>query len=490
MNFVLPFSAYSLLYQALSWINQYWTNQQQAAEFNARAFNNVVLFMSVALGAVAVSFLMDRKTAYKKTEKSFVILFSLLLCGAMLMQLWVAGPWFTVITALLGLVCGFLRPYFLMWLEQEAPFDKRGKLLTLPLFCAILIFNVFFILLFPQSSGSALPIKTIAVTFVFLIGMLSVFLSKGLKESAEQKESAEPKEPSNLVVSEKSTEPTAPIQKSQHFPSRFDTLSLLSLLGLILLLSLMIGIFDIAGSKIDYAAETYLTHARWVIPPFILLAGWLSDKFGRHVLILMSPILLLFGMSSMLLAWNGPVGFIGLCFIHMGNHALSISSMLIFLDHAGGAKRPALIGTLGFSSYVVSRQLGTILGMAVGGLDFISLYLIGVTFGLVSLGLIFFFYGRMRTNNLTLFTHSLQNERASEQPIVETSAPNIESLNLTPREKEVFEVILQGVTVPEMAQKLYISEVTVKRHVGSILKKTQLSSRAELLEVYREKQKE
>ena len=62
--------------------------------------------------------------------------------------------------------------------------------------------------------------------------------------------------------------------------------------------------------------------------------------------------------------------------------------------------------------------------------------------------------------------------------------PGIKQYGLTEREKEVFEVILQGATVSEMAQKLYISEVTVKRHVGSILKKTSLTSRAELIERY------
>ena len=73
------------------------------------------------------------------------------------------------------------------------------------------------------------------------------------------------------------------------------------------------------------------------------------------------------------------------------------------------------------------------------------------------------------------------------QPVAEPPLqPDIGRFGFTKREKEVFDVILQGATVAEMAATLYISEVTVKRHVGSILKKTNLSSRTELLECFGE----
>lgn len=47
-----------------------------------------------------------------------------------------------------------------------------------------------------------------------------------------------------------------------------------------------------------------------------------------------------------------------------------------------------------------------------------------------------------------------------------------EDLALTEREQEIFQLIVQNLSNQEIAQKLYISEATVKTHVSSILRKT------------------
>jgi DNA-binding NarL/FixJ family response regulator len=51
---------------------------------------------------------------------------------------------------------------------------------------------------------------------------------------------------------------------------------------------------------------------------------------------------------------------------------------------------------------------------------------------------------------------------------------------LTPKEKEVFTLILKRRTNPEIAEELYISLYTVKNHVSSILRKLGLKSRREI----------
>ena len=59
--------------------------------------------------------------------------------------------------------------------------------------------------------------------------------------------------------------------------------------------------------------------------------------------------------------------------------------------------------------------------------------------------------------------------------------PFKEDFGLTLREAEVFKLILDIGTITEIASKLCLSEVTVKRHVSSILKKTKTRNRAELI---------
>jgi DNA-binding NarL/FixJ family response regulator len=51
---------------------------------------------------------------------------------------------------------------------------------------------------------------------------------------------------------------------------------------------------------------------------------------------------------------------------------------------------------------------------------------------------------------------------------------------LTPREREVLQLIARGYRYKEIAARLHLSIKTVESHVSSVLRKLQLSSRAEL----------
>jgi len=51
---------------------------------------------------------------------------------------------------------------------------------------------------------------------------------------------------------------------------------------------------------------------------------------------------------------------------------------------------------------------------------------------------------------------------------------------LTPREREVLQHIARGYTYKEIANQLYVSPKTVESHVSKVLRKLQLSNRAEL----------
>jgi DNA-binding NarL/FixJ family response regulator len=59
-----------------------------------------------------------------------------------------------------------------------------------------------------------------------------------------------------------------------------------------------------------------------------------------------------------------------------------------------------------------------------------------------------------------------------------TPRANGEALGLTGRELEVLALVADGLTDPQIAQRLVISEHTVHRHVSNILVKLSCSSRA------------
>jgi DNA-binding NarL/FixJ family response regulator len=52
-------------------------------------------------------------------------------------------------------------------------------------------------------------------------------------------------------------------------------------------------------------------------------------------------------------------------------------------------------------------------------------------------------------------------------------------ITLTERENEIFQLIMENLSNQEIAQKLYISEATVKTHVSSILRKTGQPNRSQ-----------
>lgn len=64
------------------------------------------------------------------------------------------------------------------------------------------------------------------------------------------------------------------------------------------------------------------------------------------------------------------------------------------------------------------------------------------------------------------------------------------SLGLTPREMDVFRLLLEGYTLQETANQLSVKYSTVNTHMTAIYKKLGVSSRAELIIRYRDFEKE
>jgi DNA-binding NarL/FixJ family response regulator len=65
----------------------------------------------------------------------------------------------------------------------------------------------------------------------------------------------------------------------------------------------------------------------------------------------------------------------------------------------------------------------------------------------------------------------------------QSTIPGALGVELTSRESEVLECMRDGLSTREIAAQLVISEVTVRRHIGTALKKLSVDNRAEALEL-------
>ena len=68
-----------------------------------------------------------------------------------------------------------------------------------------------------------------------------------------------------------------------------------------------------------------------------------------------------------------------------------------------------------------------------------------------------------------------------------TIYPDFSGFSLTRREREIADLILQGYTNAAIADRLFISESTVKKHINSLFRKLQITNRWELLKFQEKK---
>lgn len=73
-----------------------------------------------------------------------------------------------------------------------------------------------------------------------------------------------------------------------------------------------------------------------------------------------------------------------------------------------------------------------------------------------------------------------EEEEREEEPTLEDYRERLQELGLTRRETEVSLLVIQGLSNGEIAQELFISETTVKKHLSNVFAKLEIGSRDEL----------
>lgn len=199
----------------------------------------------------------------------------------------------------------------------------------------------------------------------------------------------------------------------------------------------------------------------------LIAAGLISDKNRRIGLIISTPtiifpflsLLLLDNLAGGLAVWI--MGYILLGFF-------SVSRTLLFSDHAGDNDGFYWLAAFGLMFGRGGEALGAFLGVRLSPNRVAQ---ISVTTGFFITAIIFLF----------LLYHKLYAEKQVFPEKVEDPFSLLKKkYDFSSREEEVFKLLTEDLPNKEIAQRLFISENTVKFHIKNIYRKTGCSNRKDL----------
>ena len=204
----------------------------------------------------------------------------------------------------------------------------------------------------------------------------------------------------------------------------------------------------------------------------LVAAGIINDKNRKLgavscIAALIFPFIMLIlrsNLDSSLILWILSYVFFGL---------FSVYRVIVFSDMAEKSSQYLYLAGLGVLFGRCGDVAGTVLGIILKD-DILPLVLVSSVAFVVT---VFLFM---------LFAQKIYAPVAPQEKIRETLLEKFERhYQLSPRETEVFQLVMEGRSNAEIANTLFISENTVKFHMKNMLKKTQCTNRSELMALYK-----
>lgn len=217
------------------------------------------------------------------------------------------------------------------------------------------------------------------------------------------------------------------------------------------------------------ANSVYIEFTRAFYGVGLLVAGLLNDK-SRGWGAICCIAALAFPFAALVLGNNvaGETAMWMLAYLFLG--FWSVYRILVFSDISGKT------GRLGFAVFgLLAGRLGETVGTLGAGM-FPGVPLVVLTGALFMLLIVLFSMLYQK-----LYSPIISPEEAETRRQIEYTS----RFGMSAREQEIFSFIIMGMSNTEIANALYITDSTVKFHVGNIFKKTGLRSRLELIADYK-----
>ena len=218
----------------------------------------------------------------------------------------------------------------------------------------------------------------------------------------------------------------------------------------------------------DISSGISLEFSRAFYAVGLILAGIVGDKSRKYGAV--SCLAALFFPFAMI-ALSSEVGIsvilwiLGYCLFGF----LSVFRVVLFSDIARADNNLLYVAGFGLMFGRIGDAVGNLTGIMLSGSIIALVAVSGICFAATFI-IFFLLYNKLYM--------PVQQPQQSKEERLNTF---IQKHEISSRETEVLNLIIEGATNGEISAKLYISENTVKFHVRNILKKTGCSNRAELL---------
>lgn len=248
--------------------------------------------------------------------------------------------------------------------------------------------------------------------------------------------------------------------------SGFSSNLLILAFGFVALLSLVKNIgfyFPVA----DFVGMISLEYSRIYYSLGLVAAGIINDISRKYGAICCLAALVFPFISLVLLESVGYAAVMWIMgYIFFG--FFSVFRVVVFLDISASKSSLLSFAAVGLLAGRIGDALGTLAGINLLGNTVLLLTITSILF----IAVVFLFFSIYQ--KLYIPTMHLECNREDLLKHFE------KKYNLTKRESEVFRLVLQGNSNSEIMGMLYVSESTVKFHIGNILKKTGCTNRSEL----------
>jgi DNA-binding CsgD family transcriptional regulator len=221
---------------------------------------------------------------------------------------------------------------------------------------------------------------------------------------------------------------------------------------------------------------------RFIELPLWVIAGFVTDLFGRRVMLTSTLVAAFIGAAGTLAVSSPAITALTTLCTYFCLIGFPTTTCALLIDVGYYSRHPSLIGFFCFVPLALDQVFeGASLPFS-NGLTNDVLFIVDVVilalFAVASTWL----FSLIGANIAILKTEVdvMELEERDIKGIVSEQSSLI--FPFTRREQEVLALVIEGLTVRQMAQRLVISESTVKFHITNMLKKTAAENRTQMLE--------